>query len=66
MGDLLAGLLGGLLAQGIPPFDAARLAVLWHGLASDLALRHGGPSTLASDLFSTLSTAWRILASRAE
>lgn len=66
MGDLLAGLLGGLLAQGIPPFDAARLAVLWHGLASDLALRHGGPSTLASDLSSTLSTAWRILAGRAE
>ena len=66
MGDLLAGLLGGLLAQGIPPFDAARLAALWHGLASDLALRHGGPSTLASDLSSTLSTAWRILAVRAQ
>ena len=61
MGDLLAGLLGGLLALGYPPFDAARIAVCWHGLASDQALEAGGPSTLATDLVRTLSSSWRFL-----
>lgn len=36
-GDILAGLLAGLLAQGIPPLAATRLAVYWHGLAGDCA-----------------------------
>jgi NAD(P)H-hydrate epimerase len=66
MGDLLSGLLGGLLAVGYLPFDAARIAVSWHGLASDLALRKGGPSTLATDLLQLLPASWRILAGRAE
>jgi len=66
MGDLLSGLLGGLLALGYPPFDSARLAVLWHGLASDLALQKGGPTTLATDLNRTLPSSWRILSNRAE
>ena len=66
MGDLLSGLLGGLLAVGYPPFDAARIAVSWHGLASDLALQKGGPSTLATDLLQLLPASWRILAGRAE
>ena len=35
MGDVLAGLLAGLLAQRIPAFDAARLAVYLHGRAGD-------------------------------
>lgn len=61
MGDLLAGLLTGLLASGYPPYDAARLAVSWHGLASDLALAAGGPTTLATDLIPTLPRSWRLL-----
>ena len=61
MGDLLAGLLAGLLASGYPPYDAARLAVSWHGLASDLALAAGGPTTLATDLILTLPRSWRKL-----
>lgn len=36
-GDVLAGLLGGLLAQGLAPFDAAALAVYLHGRAGELA-----------------------------
>lgn len=36
-GDALAGLLGGLLARGLAPFDAARAAVFLHGRAGDLA-----------------------------
>lgn len=35
MGDVLAGLLGGLLAQGYPAATAARLGVYLHGLAAD-------------------------------
>lgn len=35
MGDVLTGLLGGLLARGLPPFDAARAAVWLHGRAGD-------------------------------
>ncbi|MDF1578533.1 MAG: NAD(P)H-hydrate dehydratase [Desulfobulbales bacterium] len=34
-GDVLAGLIGSLLAQGLAPWDAARLAVYVHGLAAD-------------------------------
>lgn len=36
-GDVLTGLLGALLAQGMAPFDAACLAVDAHGRAGDLA-----------------------------
>jgi NAD(P)H-hydrate epimerase len=34
-GDVLAGFIGSLLAQGLSPWDAARLAVYAHGLAAD-------------------------------
>ena len=61
MGDLLAGLIGGLLASGYPPFDATRLAVSWHGLAADFASRTGGPTVLASGAAEHLPAAWRIL-----
>lgn len=36
-GDVLAGLIGGLLAQGLTPERAAVLGVYLHGLAGDLA-----------------------------
>jgi NAD(P)H-hydrate epimerase len=38
-GDVLAGLLGALLAQGMEPFDAACLGVHAHGAAGDLVAR---------------------------
>jgi NAD(P)H-hydrate epimerase len=65
MGDLLAGLIGGLLATGYTPFDAARLAVSWHGLAADLAEGQGGPMVLASDVARQLPKAWRVLKGQA-
>ena len=65
MGDLLAGLIGGLLAFGYPPFDAARLAVGWHGLAADWAEQKGGPTVLASGVADHLPIAWRILNGKA-
>jgi hydroxyethylthiazole kinase-like uncharacterized protein yjeF len=36
-GDVLTGMITGLLAQGYPPLDAARLGVYLHGLTANLA-----------------------------
>lgn len=41
-GDVLSGAIGGLLAQNIPLLDAAKLGVLVHAMAGDLAAREGG------------------------
>jgi NAD(P)H-hydrate epimerase len=50
-GDVLAGVIGALLAQGLAPFDAARLGVYLHGLAGDaIRERLGDAGLLASDL----------------
>ncbi len=35
-GDVLSGMLGGLLAQGLPAMRAAALGVSWHGLSRDI------------------------------
>ncbi len=35
MGDVLTGIIGSLLAQGIEPYDSARLGAFVHGLAGD-------------------------------
>jgi len=35
MGDVLAGMIGGLLARGLPPVEAAACGVYLHGLAAD-------------------------------
>ncbi len=51
MGDVLAGVIGGLLAQGMAPAAAARLGVCLHGAAGDGAARAGGErGLLAADL----------------
>ncbi|MBW1991764.1 MAG: NAD(P)H-hydrate dehydratase [Deltaproteobacteria bacterium] len=50
-GDVLTGLIGGYLAQGLPPWDAARLGVYLHGLAADFLVEHTGiPCLIAGDL----------------
>ena len=54
MGDVLAGLLGSLLAQGVEPFTAAELAVSAHGIAGDRAAREGLRGLLASDVIDGL------------
>lgn len=42
-GDILSGLVGGLLAQTpLDPFGALSKAVVWHGMAADLLARNKG------------------------
>jgi NAD(P)H-hydrate epimerase len=47
-GDVLTGLIGGFLAQGLAPWDAARLGVFLHGLAADHFAGQYGPRGLAA------------------
>lgn len=47
-GDVLTGLLTGLLASGYPAFDAARLGVWLHGRAGDIAALHYGQNGMNS------------------
>jgi ADP-dependent NAD(P)H-hydrate dehydratase / NAD(P)H-hydrate epimerase len=50
-GDVLSGIIGAMLAQGLEPGPAARLGVYLHGLAGDLVRdRLGDAGLLASDL----------------
>ncbi|QGJ71249.1 Bifunctional NAD(P)H-hydrate repair enzyme [Planctomycetales bacterium 10988] len=68
-GDVLTGLITALIAQGLPPFEAAQLGAYVHGLAGDLAAAELGPiSLIASDLIRFLPAAIRhgALAGRSE
>ena len=59
-GDVLTGLVGGLLAQGMRPLDAAILGVHLHGLAGDLAAAElSEPALTAADLLDSLGPAFR-------
>ncbi|HEX5960767.1 MAG TPA: NAD(P)H-hydrate dehydratase [Rhodanobacteraceae bacterium] len=51
MGDVLTGVIAGLLAQGLSTWAAACLGVGLHARAGDLAARAGERGLLASDLF---------------
>lgn len=51
MGDVLAGVIAGLIGQGFSPKDAAQQGVHLHGMAADLAaVQAGERGLLASDL----------------
>lgn len=50
MGDVLSGVLGALLAQGLTTASAARLGVCLHSRAADIAARDGQRGMVASDL----------------
>jgi hydroxyethylthiazole kinase-like uncharacterized protein yjeF len=56
-GDVLSGLIAGLLAQGLAAFDAACAACWLHGEAA----RDFGPGLVADDLIDTLPVALRRL-----
>lgn len=50
MGDVLAGVIAGLVAQGFPLGRALRAGVCIHGEAADLAAESGQRGTIATDL----------------
>jgi ADP-dependent NAD(P)H-hydrate dehydratase / NAD(P)H-hydrate epimerase len=56
-GDVLAGMIAGLLAQGVPAFEAASIGVWMHGEAA----RQAGPGLIAEDLPEVLPAVFRRL-----
>jgi hydroxyethylthiazole kinase-like uncharacterized protein yjeF len=54
MGDLLTGIIAGLMAQGEEAFAAASLGVALHARAGDIAARQGERGLLAGDLLDPL------------
>ncbi len=57
-GDVLTGIIAGLLAQGLSLSQAARLGVFLHGLAADIATEDiGEHSLIAGDLLNYISDA---------
>ena len=57
MGDVLSGLIGGLVVQGYSPWDAAGIGVYMHGLAADLVTAKQPRGYLASDVAAALPLA---------
>jgi len=58
-GDVLTGIITGLLAQGYAPKDAAILGVYLHGLAGDIAKENlGEESMIAGDIINYLPMAF--------
>ena len=58
MGDVLTGVIAGLMAQGIPSESAAALGVYLHGLAGDIAAEAiGMPGLTASDVLKAVPKA---------
>ena len=60
-GDVLAGLIGGFLAQGLSTFDAASLGAYIHGLAGELAAHDLTVySVTASDILGNIGRAMKV------
>lgn len=61
-GDVLTGVIAGLLAQGYSPIHAAQLGVYLHGLAADIALElQSEESLIASDIIACMGKAFQYL-----
>ncbi len=61
-GDVLTGMITGLLAQGYPPLDAARLGVYLHGVTANLATGHVHERAfIASDIIDGIGSAYAFL-----
>lgn len=59
-GDVLTGIILGLLAQGYQSIEAARLGVFLHGLAGDIAAEEWGlESLIASDITENIGKAYK-------
>ena len=58
-GDVLSGMVTGLLAQGYEPLQAALLGVYLHGRAGDLGASHTGYEALtATEIIASISQAF--------
>ena len=59
-GDVLSGLITGLMAQGYKPYDAACLGVRLHGMAGDIAAeKKSGPAMIAGDIVENIGEAFK-------
>ncbi|MGH7274254.1 MAG: NAD(P)H-hydrate dehydratase, partial [Nitrospiria bacterium] len=57
-GDVLAGILGGLISQGLDPLQASKVGIYLHGLAGDLAaLQKGTMGMIAGDVLECIPSA---------
>jgi NAD(P)H-hydrate epimerase len=66
MGDVLTGLIGSFMAQGLTAFDAATLGVYLHGFAADrLQTQFGDAGLLATDVMREIPAARQALAKEA-
>ena len=54
MGDVLSGVIGSFMAQGLEPLEAAALGVCLHGAAADLAAEDGQRGLAATDLLAPM------------
>ncbi len=62
VGDVLTGVIGGLLVQGYPPLQASIMGVYLHGMAGDMvAEERGGIGMVATDLLEYLPRALRAI-----
>jgi len=65
-GDVLTGILAALVAQHVPAFQAAELAVYLHGLAGDLAEKEKTePGVIASDVIDKIPAALQKMSRKA-
>ena len=63
-GDVLSGVIGALMAQGLGMTEAARLGVYMHGLAGDIAADEKGQAGLvAGDVVDALPSGFKLLQS---
>ena len=57
MGDVLGGMIGALVCQGLSPMNAAVAGVFLHGLAADMLYEERGVGFLASEVADTIPLA---------
>lgn len=57
-GDVLAGIIGSLMAQGLSPQEAAEKGVWAHATAGDISVQTHGKHLFASELTQALRQLW--------
>src|SRR5690606_32803335 len=59
MGDILTGIITGLLAMGFSCTEAAVMGVYWHGASGDHSARKSGPVCMQTeDVLNAMSAVW--------